>query len=341
MTNSTISTQNNPTQEHDGITNVPCPICKSTKSRHLFWTKDYVFRVSEHHFGVRRCEECGGGYLSPRPSPEAIGEYYPEAFYWSWEGADGKLDWAEIVDKRRLQLASKAEWLSNLSPGRLLDIGAQKGEFIWYMQQKGWDVQGVEFDPKVPNPVGLPIRYGDFLEMDFSGQTFDVVTLWAVLEHVYNPAQFIEKASKLLRTGGHLVVLVTNLNSIQSRYYRSDDFPRHLTLFTRSSVEALCEPYGFKMQRVRTDQDIFGGSLNGGLVYLTKRLCGYEIDEVMTEWKQLDDPYLFWCKWRGNDSTLIKWISRLDRGITYPLEKILDRLGFGFILTFSAIKGED
>jgi SAM-dependent methyltransferase len=264
--------------------------------------------------------------------------YYPDAFYWSWEGAEGKLDWPAVIEKRGKQLHAKAEWLKGLPPGKLLDIGAQKGEFLWFMQQKGWAVEGIEMDSSVPNPAQLPIRYGDFLSMDFLEEKYDVITFWAVLEHVYDPVRFIEKASNLLKPNGRLVVLVTNMNSIQARYYQADDYPRHLTLFTKSSVQRLSHVYNLRLDRISTDQKIFGGSLNGGLLYIAKRTFGYSSEEAMQEWKQLKDPDLFWCKWRGKESLMVKMVSRLDKLITLPLEKILDRLGYGFILTFSANK---
>lgn len=319
------------------LVDIPCPICGSGESRHLFDTRDYVFQVSPHTFGVRECQRCGAGYLSPRPPASEIGRYYPEAFYWSWEGGEGQIAFPEIVAKRQTQLRAKSDWLKDQPPGRLLDIGAQKGEFLWYMRERGWQVQGVEMDEKVPNPAQLPIRYGDFLEMDFGEERFDAITFWAVLEHVYEPARFIEKASNMLKPGGRLVVLVTNLNSIQSRWYQADDYPRHLTLFTQSSVKQLCAANRLQLQRLSTDQQIFGGSLSGGLVYAIKRALGYSTEQAMTEWKQLDDADRFWCQWRGRPSALMKLVSRIDRVLTWPVEKVLDRLGHGFILTFSAV----
>lgn len=320
------------------IVEVDCPLCGSKESKKLFTTYDYLFRVSNHPFAVQRCHDCGAGYLSPRPAFSDMGDYYPEAFYWSWEGSEVKLDWSSIIKKREQQLKAKAEWLQGIKPGELLDIGAQKGEFIWFMQKQGWTVEGVEMDSKVPNPASLPIRYGDFLEMEFAEKKYDVITFWAVLEHVYEPARFIEKASRMLKPNGRLIVLVTNMNSIQCRYYRADDYPRHLTLFTNSSVKQLCKANGLDLSRISTDQKIFGGSLSGGGLYLVKRIFGYSTDEAMTEWKQLSDPELFWCKWKGRPSKLVRLISKLDRLVTLPLEYVLDRLGYGYILTFSADK---
>ncbi|MCD5971706.1 class I SAM-dependent methyltransferase [Pseudomonas quasicaspiana] len=320
---------------------VDCPVCSSKSSAKLFYTHDYVFGSREETFAVQRCKDCGVGYLSPRPVAAAMPKYYPEAFYWSWEGAGGKMDWSSILEKRGEQLRGKAEWLKGITPGALLDIGAQKGEFLWFMQKQGWSVEGIEMDSSVPNPGDLPIRYGDFLQMDFAEKKYDVITFWAVLEHVYEPKPFIEKAAQLLKPNGRLVVLVTNLNSIQSRFYQADDYPRHLTIFTHSSLKRLCEDHGLTLARSSTDQKIFGGSLAGGAVYIVKRLGGYRAGEALAEWKQQIDPDLFWCKWRGQNSLLMKMISRADRLITWPVEKVLDRMGYGLTLTITAHKSSD
>jgi SAM-dependent methyltransferase len=327
--------------EVSSLADVRCPLCDGEECKYLFWTKDYTFKCSDEVFRVNRCAKCGCGYVSPRPAEQDIGRYYPQEFYWSWEGSDHELDWSVIIEKRKLQLEAKARWLKGVTPGLLLDIGAQKGEFIWFMRQFGWKVEGVEMSTDVPNPADLPIKYGDFLDIDFSGKLYDVVTFWAVLEHVYNPAQFIEKAVALLKPGGRLVVLVTNLNSIQSRFYQADDFPRHLTLFTKRSVRSMCVKYGLNLEKVSTTQDIFGGSLGGGLLHVVKRLFGYSSEEVLEEWKQLQDPELFWCKWRGKSSFSVKMVSRMDKLITRPIEKVLDKMGYGFILTFMACKPSD
>ena len=317
---------------------VPCPICAENKPKPLFWTKDYTFNKSQDKFRLNRCPSCRCGYLSPRPLKENMGMYYPHEFYWSWEGSKDSLQWEQIIDKRRQQLEQKAEWIKNSSPGRLLDVGAQKGEFLWFMQQKGWDVEGVELDSTVPNPVDMPIRYGNFLDMNFEEEKYDIITFWAVLEHVYEPNLFIEKASRLLKPGGELIALVTNIDSIQALIYRADDYPRHLTIFSKKSIRLLCSSNQMTLDNFSTNQKIFGGSLTGGLVYVAKRLLGYTVDEVFSEWKQIKNPNLFWCEWRGKPSKTVKTISRIDRLLSYPFEVILDCLGFGFIITFKAIK---
>lgn len=320
---------------------VSCPVCNSEDAKFLFETSDFVFRCSDHKFNVRRCKACSVGYLSPRPQRKDMGAYYPPEFYWSWEGESGQMNWDTILKKREAQLKAKYAWLEELPPGRLLDIGAQKGEFLWQMQKQGWKVEGVELDETVPNPAQMPIRYGDFLTMEFEDGVYDVITFWAVLEHVYEPNEFIEKASRLLRPGGKIIGLVTNLNSVQSRLYTADDYPRHLTLFTKKSLRILGRNNNLLLTKTKTDQRIFGGSLNGGLLYAVKRVLGYSADQALSEWKQIDAPDLFWTTWRGRKSHAIRAISKLDRILTLPLEKMLDRLGFGFILTFEYSKPDN
>jgi hypothetical protein len=65
---------------------------------------------------------------------------------------------------------------------------------------------------------------------------------------------------------------------------------------------------------------------------------GYTVEEAFREWKQVADGELFYSKWRGRTAPWVRQVSRLDRALTLPLEWILDRLGFGFNLTFVAEK---
>jgi SAM-dependent methyltransferase len=320
------------------LVEVPCPVCASEQSRFIGLVKDYVMRVTDDSFGVRECSRCGVGFLSPRPAPEQIGRFYPDEFYWSFEQADRPLSAAAVLAQRGPQLKHKLHYLEHLPRGQLLDIGAMKGEFVRAATNAGWRAQGVEFSPSVPNLFNVPIRYGEFLDMDFSDASFSCVTMWAVLEHVYQPRAYVQQIARLLARGGTFIGVVTNFHSLQARLLRADDYPRHLTLFTKRSLRELFEAAGLELVRFWTDQRLFGGALSGGLLYGVKRLCGYSTDEVFYEMRDRGDPELFCCKFRGRASTATKWISRLDRAALWLPEKVLDSLGFGLNLGFEARK---
>lgn len=317
---------------------IDCPLCASRASRLMFTVRDWAFGITDDQFGVRRCSNCSAAFLSPRPSIDNITQYYPPSYYWSLEGTNGDLSWDGLVSRRKLQLEAKAQTLAGFVPGKLLDIGAMKGEFLWYMRSRGWSVEGVELDNAIPNPQNMLIRYGDFLEMTLEEGAYDVITLWAVLEHVYEPAKFIEKVARLLKPGGHCVAVVSNFNSLQARFFRADDYPRHLTYFTKKSVRLLAKSHGLDTQRFWTDQKMYGAALNGVLVYFLKRLGGYSADEAFSEWRQLERKMLFYGEWRGKKSPLVLNVSRFDRAVTLIPEKILDALGQGFNLGFVLYK---
>ena len=322
------------------LTTVACPICQSTVGRELFRTQDYKQRVTNDVFTVSRCQQCGAGYLSTRPTKAGLAPYYDETFYWSFEN-DQRVaqDPEQLLAIRKDQLRAKVAWLESMPPGKLLDIGTQKGEFVHYVRELGWDAEGVEFSDTPANLFNVPIRYGEFLEMDFGGEPcFDCITMWAVLEHVYEPAAYVKKIAELLKPNGRFIFLVTNFNTLQGRYYEMDDFPRHLNLFTKRSARRIVEDHGMELVRGRTDQRIFGGKLQGGLVYAAKRLGGYSRADVMFEWKHNTDLVPFFHQWRGQPSVTMRWLSRLDRLVLTPIEALLDRLGHGFVLTIEAKK---
>ncbi len=320
---------------------IDCPLCKCTDKKFLFKTHDYLLKVSNDTFALQKCLQCGCGYLSPRPTENLMNAYYPEEFYWSFEGNGLARNKEALLSARKKQLIAKEKILCELKPGSLLDIGTQKGEFIYYMQNLGWAVEGVEFTETPDKLFDVPIRYGEFLEIEFGGKKFDCITMWAVLEHVYYPAQYVSKISALLKSGGQFAGLVTNLNSIQSRWYQKDDYPRHLTIFTKQSLLKLLEKNEFHSIQVWTDQQMFGAPLSGGLVFLFKRCFGYSRSELMSEWYDKDDDLSFGAKFRGRPSLLIRLVSKIDSIILRTVEPILDRLGFGQMLLWKAMKDEE
>jgi SAM-dependent methyltransferase len=185
----------------------------------------------------------------------------------------------------------------------------------------------------------MPIVYGEFLTMnEFEPASFDCITMWAVLEHIYEPMEYVKRVSTLLKADGRFIFLVTNFNSIQGRCYEMDDYPRHLNLFTKRAVRYLLDQSGLELVRVSTDQSIFGGHLQGGLIYCAKRLFGYSREDALTEWKSDVSLQPFFHLWRGNPSAPLRLLARIDRLLLSPAEWLLDRLGFGFTLTVEARK---
>jgi len=158
--------------------------------------------------------------------------------------------------------------------GRLLDVGCQRGDFLEHMRQRAWGVQGVELSDAVPTLPGLDIRRGSLSAASFPANSFDVVTLWSVIEHLPDPGEHLREVSRVLRPGGTLVLLTTNYESIPSGLLKLEDVPRHLVLFTRRTLRLMLARHGFLLKRLACSDRISRNSAYGLLQYLLARARG-------------------------------------------------------------------
>lgn len=300
----------------------------------LFRCKDYFLNISDVEYAVVKCRECGLVYVNPRPTEDEISSLYTDGYY----RAD--LTPEELLNERKEQLLAKVDKVKHLPPGRLLDIGCQKGEFPFFMSQRGWEVQGVEFFPGPPNLFGLDIFYGNLADAAFPSETFDLVTLWAVLEHVYHPREMLGEVQRILKPGGAVVLLVTNIHSIPGGFLRHDDIPRHTTLFSRRTLSRMLSATGFRPQACYYGNDIFNGSTRGVLNYLVKLAAGERLPDIVAQNRIAGKWHEFSGQLHGRDSLFMSFIDRTDIALTPLLDRLVDRLGLGFIMTVEAKKVE-
>lgn len=220
---------------------VACDLCGSNKQSLLFSKTDWV---TGREFNVVECS-CGMAFVNPMPVESAMADLYPKNY---------------LKDKAKENTASIYPRMLSFLPrhpnGSLLDIGCGRGDFIHHASTQGWNVQGVDF-LEWEGARSVPIRVGDFLQMDFGQQKFDIITAWAVLEHVRKPSAFFEKASVLLKDGGSFVFLVPNFAAPGMRYSCAEDVPRHLHLFSPQAVAKHLKRCGMKPQAILHNSAIY------------------------------------------------------------------------------------
>jgi 2-polyprenyl-3-methyl-5-hydroxy-6-metoxy-1,4-benzoquinol methylase len=191
-------------------------------------------------------------YVSPRLKAQAVIEGYAE-------GADEQFVsqalGREITFRKCLDLIERA-W--SRTPGRLLDIGTGGGSFPHVAATRGWKAEGCE-----PNRwlcewarqnYGLPIRPGTVFEQNYPSRSFDVVTLWDVLEHTPDPRKELAEAHRLLAADGLLVVNYPDIGSWIARLMGNSWvflLDVHLYYFTRSTIAKLLEDSGFHVATIR------------------------------------------------------------------------------------------
>lgn len=247
---------------------------------------DRVFFCAPGEWTLYRCQQCGSAYLDPRPTLDTIGLAYSKYFTHNCDDlgniqnlswfrrirrilANGYLNYrfgtkyhpasslgilaALLFSSKRAVLESKGRNLPKHSQGRLLDVGCGNGSFLELARQAGWEVVGVDPDPEavaVACNRGLDVRQGDISVLDPSKEQFDGITMGHVIEHVHDPRTTLAFCYQLLKPGEWIWLETPNLNSLGHAQYKSCwlhlDPPRHLVLFTRSSLQYLLETAGFQ-----------------------------------------------------------------------------------------------
>jgi 2-polyprenyl-3-methyl-5-hydroxy-6-metoxy-1,4-benzoquinol methylase len=197
------------------------------------------------------CKQCGLMYLNPRLRSDVVLEGYSA-------GSDEQFI-SQAAGRERTFVKS-LKIIERLRPnrGRLLDVGTAGGSFLAVAKKTGWDVAGCE-----PNRwlcewgnhhYGLPIVPGTIFDMALPTASFDVLTLWDVLEHTPDPKATLEECSRVLKAGGLLVVNYPDIQSFIARLMgRRWVFllSVHLYYFTRKSLARMLEDLGFRVVQTR------------------------------------------------------------------------------------------
>ncbi len=265
-----------------------CPVCGAPRQPELLHVDlvDYASGVPGR-WGLRLCGSCGSAYLDPRPRRAAIGRAYSTYYTHHTTGGSPPSAWDRVV--RRLHYgylnangyelapaSALGRWILPIVPGErdsaqrtvrhlrkpvahpsLLDVGCGNGAFLDLMRWQGWRVTGIDPDPDAIATArrrGLDARVGTDEDMaELEERSFDAVSMHHVLEHSHAPATAVREAHRVLRTGGQLWVATPNLAAIGharfGRDWRGLEPPRHLTLFTPSSLRLLLQDAGFEVTR--------------------------------------------------------------------------------------------
>lgn len=223
-----------------------CIVCKQ-EQRYMF---------SYHTYDYYRCYGCGLVTTYPIPTNETLEKHYKKRFqHGNYEllqkySEDYKNIYKSYVDILEKIFLSENQTLENK---KVLDIGCFTADFLELLQKKGADVYGVELQKDAVNiarkKVGDTIMQADIMDNIKFRTTFDVITLFGVVEHVTDPVSLIKKAKSLLNKEGLLFIQTPNSGSlfakILKKYWPPYSPVEHIHLFTKRSMEQLLTDNGF------------------------------------------------------------------------------------------------
>lgn len=229
-----------------------CPVCGNSAFTPFLKTKDYT--LTKEEFSLVECSTCKLVITSPRPKNEDLGSYYQSNDYISHTSKANSLANALYLIARKFTLQSKRELASSLQPtrGNLLDIGCGTGDFLQSCATAGWKTFGVEPNHSASQQAkqkGIQV----FESIDQVEGTFQLITLWHVLEHVPDPNATLIKVRELLAPDGVLLIAVPNHKSADGKKYgefwAGFDVPRHLWHFNQRNVDQLLRKHNLTRQK--------------------------------------------------------------------------------------------
>ncbi len=200
------------------------------------------------------------GYLETEPQPDEVElpKYYKSEDYISHTNSKrNAFEW--IYHKiRKIAIKQKVKLAASQKPEAysLLDIGCGTGDFLEALIEENWNVVGIEPNANARSIANLKTKNSVFDTshlMTLQPRSFDVITLWHVLEHLPKLESHIQLLKSLLKENGTLIIAVPNFNSYDAKYYKSFwaafDVPRHLWHFSQDSISKLFSEVAMKVVR--------------------------------------------------------------------------------------------
>ena len=217
--------------------------------------KDYS--VSKETFSLLYNKEYDLLKTHPTPSLDVLGKYYESEDYISH--TDSKRTLFEklyhFVKVRAIKSKVALITKENSSKGNLLDIGTGTGDFLIEAKNQGWTTLG--FEPNTSAKTLAENKGVVFTDDIFvlPNASFDVITMWHVLEHVPNLEEYIANLKRLLKPDGTIIIAVPNYKSFDAQYYgrfwAAYDVPRHLWHFSKTSIKRLFSDHDLKLFHVK------------------------------------------------------------------------------------------
>lgn len=225
-----------------------------TNKKHFLTVKDYS--VSQETFDLYHDETLDMLITHPQPSLDILGKYYESADYISHTDSKRSLFEKAYHFVKNIALKNKLDLINSYQPskGSILDIGAGTGEFLAVAGKDGWKTVGVEPSDKakaIAKSKGV-----SFVEntSELESHSFDVISMWHVLEHVPNLEEQIKELKRLLKPTGTLIVAVPNFKSFDAKHYgnfwAAYDVPIHFWHFSKKAIELLFDKENMHLQKV-------------------------------------------------------------------------------------------
>jgi len=237
-----------------------CPVCLNPVTAPALVGTDFLFESTSKTFTLYSCEACRCLFLHPMPDSREIERFYPADYWWNARRSGGLKKLESVY--RKLALRDHIAFITKAASDRsvdVLDVGCGSGTLLGLLKQRGFRVTGLDFSAEAAAIAkaenGVDVAVGTLEEAHFPAESFDVVTLFHVMEHVTTPRQVLAEVSRVLKPNGVAILQVPNIESWQFKIFGARwyglDIPRHVIDYSRNSMLKLLADSGFVVNRIR------------------------------------------------------------------------------------------
>lgn len=231
----------------------PCMLCAGTSHVLLYVKGDYH---------LMQCSCCGLVHVGNPPSADHLERIYSFESGYHTRFRDEQVAFETEIQAARHNLRLVEKYKGH---GRLLDIGCSAGFFLRAARDKGWETAGVELSNDTADIArtryGLDVVTGRLTDGTFAPRSFDVITMWDVIEHLENPCETLKMVRKILKDDGILAVTTPNIDGLFPRisfkvarftgYWPHPEPPAHLFQFSKKTFDRLLATTGFQSLAIR------------------------------------------------------------------------------------------
>lgn len=253
------------------LEHVACDLCGTDKYVERYRKPDTWLYLNQFQYPVVECANCGLVYVNPRPVAADSDRYYPPGYH--DDRNDGK-----HVDRYALQYSYVEAYRFNT----VLDIGCARGDWLEYLNKRlpGSELHGVDAFSNFVNCNTVRFQKKFLYDADLNSNYFDLVTAWAVLEHVHTPSAYFEVISRVLKKDGKFIFLVTNSESFYGKYAYVEDIPRHLYHFSEKTLSQYAQKYALNVVDIFYDDRFWDGRGMGAFYYGMGKLFGVNWNQI-------------------------------------------------------------
>jgi 2-polyprenyl-3-methyl-5-hydroxy-6-metoxy-1,4-benzoquinol methylase len=239
-----------------------CPFCKSENVSVFTLAKDWQIAENKAEYPVYHCPDCAILFQYPFPAKEDFDKIYPNDYYAHIETE--KIPFLMRLlsqflknEKTVFQLIKHSAYpyfdeIKNAK--KVLDIGCGKGVFLNVLKGAGKETHGLEPDPnavKILEKNGHHAIQGDIFTAKIEDNSYDLVTMFQVIEHIDDHESLIREVYRILKPGGYFIIETPNFVSSPAKNknrWVNLDMPRHLIIHSPQSIKNLLGKEKFQTQ---------------------------------------------------------------------------------------------